>query len=465
MRLPKILLLKISLLIFSLLLVFFIIFSSKISAYNPAIDNTTYSEQFKEGLKSPSWEKSSFDFTTFNNITESVTINIIGTDDSDLNNQLGTNALETMANLTAYLYKIQPASSVEYFASLRKKLQITQPVYAQGIGFEGLKPIQELWKIFRDSAYAIFAVIIVFVGFAVMFRLKINPQTVINIQSALPKIIVTLILITFSYAIAGLLIDLIYVVISLFANLIEMPVIYNRNLFGLTQDMLGGFRATAETLGLAIREFINDITINFAGWVGGRLAKLIFSVALLFSVFKLFFTLVIAYISIIAGTIFSPIMLMVEAIPGQKGLINWLKMMLTNIIPFVIVGIFFLLGGKIISLSQGKSIWVGPFLGISSTDANIATIIGFAVILATPSLITSVQKIIGGPSGIAGMTAGVIAPITAAWGAIKAAGVGAYQGGKAIYEKLPSTQYKRLYREAKWKKEIEDKLDSQRPKT
>jgi len=447
----------------ALILLFLFCFTKKALAYIPEIGGNTdeitspYTQQFTEGLKSDSWEKSSFDFTTINNVMESLTTSIIGTGDEEVNQKLGPTALGTATNLIAYMYQKAPASSIEYFADLGKKLQITQPVYAQGVGFEGLRPVLEIWRTFRNISYLFFTIIIVFIGFAVMFRLKINPQTVITIQSALPKITIALILVTFSYAIAGLLIDFIYIVISLFANLLDLPIIYNRNLFGLVQDMFGGFRAPAETLGLTIREFINDITIDFAGWIGGSLAKLIFSVALLFSVFKLFFILVIAYISIIAGVIFSPIMLILEAIPGQKGLMNWLKMMVTNIIPFIIVGVLFLLGSKLISTSTGESIWVGPFLGSSTTEAYIPSLIGFAIVLAAPSVITSVQKAIGTP-GIAGMAAGVIAPITGAWESIRGVAVGAYKVGRQGYEMTPYAQRRagarKVLSEAKGRKQL-----------
>ena len=53
-----------------------------------------------------------------------------------------------------------------------------------------------------------------------MFRAKINPQTVVTIQSAIPKAVVALILVTFSYAIAGLMIDLMYLLIGLIFGVI-----------------------------------------------------------------------------------------------------------------------------------------------------------------------------------------------------------------------------------------------------
>ena len=55
----------------------------------------------------------------------------------------------------------------------------------------------------------------------IMFRMKINPQTVINIENALPRIVVAMLLITFSFAIAGFLIDMMYVLIAIIISLVS----------------------------------------------------------------------------------------------------------------------------------------------------------------------------------------------------------------------------------------------------
>ena len=56
-------------------------------------------------------------------------------------------------------------------------------------------------------------IILIAAGFMIMFRVKINPQTVVSLQTMIPKLVITLLLVTFSYAIAGLVIDMIYVFI------------------------------------------------------------------------------------------------------------------------------------------------------------------------------------------------------------------------------------------------------------
>lgn len=94
---------------------------------------------------------------------------------------------------------------------------------AQGIGFTAMQPFMGLWKIFRDFSYMLLVLILISIGFMIMFRMKLNPQTVISVESALPKIVISLLLITFSFAIAGFLIDLMYVVIAILINVMSGP--------------------------------------------------------------------------------------------------------------------------------------------------------------------------------------------------------------------------------------------------
>src|SRR3990167_11023854 len=115
-----------------------------------------------------------------------------------------------------------PASGVEYIASKLHDMGIVPEAYAQGegFGFATLKPIESLWAASRNAAYALMTVAIVILAFLVMFRAKISPQASVTIQSAIPRVIVGLLLITFSFAIAGFVIDLAYVVIGIISALV-----------------------------------------------------------------------------------------------------------------------------------------------------------------------------------------------------------------------------------------------------
>lgn len=114
-----------------------------------------------------------------------------------------------------------PASGLYWaYSGLQNAGFIPKSYAAEGIGFGTIKPFSAIWNTLRNVAYMILVLIIVSIGFMIMFRMKLNPQTVISVENSLPKIIISLLLITFSFAIAGFLIDLMYVSIILVVALI-----------------------------------------------------------------------------------------------------------------------------------------------------------------------------------------------------------------------------------------------------
>lgn len=109
-----------------------------------------------------------------------------------------------------------PASGIAWVSDGLKTAGFVPQAYAaKGIGLSSIAPFTNLWIAARDISYLIIVIVIVTIGFMIMFRMKLNPQTVVSIESALPKIVITLLMITFSFAIAGFLIDLMYVLIIL----------------------------------------------------------------------------------------------------------------------------------------------------------------------------------------------------------------------------------------------------------
>lgn len=130
-------------------------------------------------------------------------------------------AIKSLAMLITSLSQ-PPVSTKEYLAYLGRKLNIVKPAYAQGgFGFGALNSLLSLWNAFKNLAYLLFIAIFIITGFSIMFRAKIDPQTIISIQNALPRIVVGLILVTFSYAIAGLMVDLIYVLFFLTVGAVQ----------------------------------------------------------------------------------------------------------------------------------------------------------------------------------------------------------------------------------------------------
>jgi hypothetical protein len=135
-----------------------------------------------------------------------------------------------MSNLIIIPYANPPASGVMWaYEGLQNAGFVPKTMAAEGIGFAAIKPFSNLWKIFRDLSYMLLVIVLIAIGFMIMFRAKINPQTVISVENALPKIVIALILITFSFAIVGFLIDLMYIIIGITVSvLIKNPTVPNQ---------------------------------------------------------------------------------------------------------------------------------------------------------------------------------------------------------------------------------------------
>ncbi len=112
------------------------------------------------------------------------------------------------------------ASTGTYTRYISDKFGIVPKAYAavapcdpakSGYGLCGLQPIIGLWETVRNIAYVLLTLAFVFIGVGIMLRIKIDPRTVMTIQNQIPKVIVSIILITLSYAISAMLIDLMWV--------------------------------------------------------------------------------------------------------------------------------------------------------------------------------------------------------------------------------------------------------------
>lgn len=144
---------------------------------------------------------------------------------ADISSQspIATINTSTSTSLLSLVFADRPLSGIGYIKDRVDNFAIVPVAHAQssspGFGFDSLLPIQPMWTATRNIAFGIFVIAAVVFSFMIMFRVKISPQVAITVQSAIPKLIIALLLVTFSYAIAGLLVDLMYVVIGIFSTI------------------------------------------------------------------------------------------------------------------------------------------------------------------------------------------------------------------------------------------------------
>ncbi len=145
--------------------------------------------------------------------------------------------LGTTGSILVGMYTNPPINSHDYIASLGQELGISE-AHAQvgGSGTTVLSPIFNLWEVSRNIVYLMMIIIFVVIGLMVMFRQKLNPQTVISIQTALPGLVIGLVLITFSYFIASVVTDVAFIGTDLVGYYFDLAGVREPGSPGLTQE-------------------------------------------------------------------------------------------------------------------------------------------------------------------------------------------------------------------------------------
>src|SRR3990172_3391466 len=118
------------------------------------------------------------------------------------------------------VYKSIPSTNpVQYLAyEFQDNIFGIKPAYAQGIGTTSLGFIREFWTAFRNLAYILMTIAMIALGFLIMIRKQLSGRVTVTVFNSLPRVALALILITFSFAISGLFIDLIWVTVSFVRN-------------------------------------------------------------------------------------------------------------------------------------------------------------------------------------------------------------------------------------------------------
>ncbi len=140
--------------------------------------------------------------------------NLCSKDPSESFEYFKQSLLGKLTSLITLPYSTPPASGIAWTVNTLANIGVVPKAVAApvgGIGLNAISPFYPIWSLFRNIAYLAVVLLLLTIGFLIMLRTKINPQTVIGIENSLPKIIVSLILITLSFPIAGFLIDLMYI--------------------------------------------------------------------------------------------------------------------------------------------------------------------------------------------------------------------------------------------------------------
>lgn len=294
------------------------------------------------------------------------------------------NASMKTKDFITFVFADRQLSGITYVKNTLRKFSLIPQAHAQtaGFGFTALNPIEELWAAARNLSYGLFVIAIIVLAFMIMFRIKLSPQVVVTAQSALPRIAIALVLVTFSYAIAGFLIDLMYVVIGLLSIIFSSTGLINggfltvltgsANVVGIFNVFVNG-PANLGVIGFLIaymgQFFSTFLEVTFAGilplfastsnlavlggFAGAGLlvlavilaviALIVLIVIFIFMFFKIIWTLVKAFAMVMFLTVILPLQITLGVVVPGIGFSSWLKQFIANLTVFPIVGTLFLI--------------------------------------------------------------------------------------------------------------------------
>lgn len=346
-------------------------------------------------------------------------------------------ALGQMTHLVSTLYT-PTISTSDYTNYLANNFGITKSAYATGqgpntqdcsknsqlgYGFCGLNPVFSLWVVTRDFAYALLVIAFIFLGLGVMLRYKADSRTVMTLQNQIPRVIIAILLITFSYAIAGFMIDMMWTVtyagVSAIAsssdakvgegcpadpetgfpaggqslnsaasgNILDNPISFANRIFLVDCEGIvdSGITNIAGRVSDSFIILIHSIIFEILGWdIGGEcsiwsgdgiesclqnvgiwivdtLLFLIIVVTLFVALFRLWYELIKAYVTFFIFVIIGPIYIVFGLIPSRPlGFERWFRLIFANLAAFPLVALILVFGRVVMDSLQPAQLQLAP---------------------------------------------------------------------------------------------------------
>ncbi|HRN96035.1 MAG TPA: hypothetical protein PLD54_01145 [Candidatus Levybacteria bacterium] len=375
----------------------------------------------------------------------------------------GGGAIAVVTKMMIFTFDI-PISTHDYASYAVSDFGIAKNTYAQNAsaGFSSLSPLLPAWAAFRNVVYVLFVIAFMLVGMGIMFRRNMDPKTVMTIQNSIPRVIIVLLLVTFSFAISGFLIDLMYLSMYLLYGVVDsiegvnIAVLSPTSIVGSTPfgaiggfggmglaaeasrglgsqisaifdggvgNAVGGIIVAIMTLPLLLIPGVNlavglgigagalglgsvvgfgGIGNEVIGVIGGMIAFLIITIAILSALFRLWIALIKSYLFILIDVAIAPIWIAGSLIPGSPWTMgSWFRHILKYVLVFPLTFAMFLLGTAIIQLFNAipddASIFAPPFIGNSLNPKHLGSLLGLGLILMLPEVINMIQSIIKAP--------------------------------------------------------------------
>jgi hypothetical protein len=227
---------------------------------------------------------------------------------------------------------------------------LNTPSYAVTFGEAALNPVVDFWRGMRNIAYALFMVVMVVIGFMIILRREISPRVVVTFTNALPRIVTGLVLITFSFPLIALAVD----VGIVFGSRLVSDVVSQASNITIEEvpeppaadaEEVGAAPFVSTTLPKIIGGFLLGINETVAEPLTGLILGAIFIIGGIIIFGLAIFKLLISYAWLLIYAIFSPLLILFGSLPGQEGSITDLgKNVLAKVLAFPATLFFLILG-------------------------------------------------------------------------------------------------------------------------
>lgn len=292
-------------------------------------------------------------------------------------------------------------------------------VYAVTSWTDSLSPIYPLWEFMTGVAYTLFILVVIAIGFMIMFRQRIGGQIAVSITNALPRVLIGMLATHLSFFFASVILGLGTFLMGVFASMLQSSGLANPIEIASPLSVWGvrGFVLGATALGGGgdlgplwdlgkmgvpiISDIASNLSLMFSGggdnvaWgLGSIIIKLVLAIGLLYASFRIFFNLISAYVRIFIKVITLPIVTVFGSLPGQEAMIfNSYKGLLIDSLIFPVTFLLINLGILIAAYSMpdlGGSPITFPQLGgntiiYEESGGNIAGFIAYGVIVSAAS--------------------------------------------------------------------------------
>ncbi len=324
------------------------------------------------------------------------------------------------ARLSDEMVRVKPASGVSYVASVLDHIGIsTASAQEGGFGFNTLSPVLGLWRASRNASYALMTLAVVLLALMIMFRMKISPQASVTVMSAIPRIVIGLILVTFSFGIAGFVIDMAYVVLGIVAAVVSQSGIASNDsvaIFNLVNDIRGGIL----NFGLAVvwmvfRGGFASVFTVYIGFVASLLVLVIALILIIVAVVRIFWIFLRTYVMVILHVVALPFAaLAYVASPSGNMFLQLLRSLIGHVSVFVTVSLTVMVahillftmsagGGILSNVTVGNIYEVQPVTGSSLINlpgftgvdpTMLGLFVGIVVMLMAPSIANNIKSLI-----------------------------------------------------------------------